>query len=415
MEAEFSRMLLYLSLCLLAAKLGGLLALRLRQPSVFGELLVGILLGPSVAGWLSAELWGNCWCLDPQSQAGIFVHSLAEIGIIVLMFLAGLSVDVEEFKKAEKPAAIVATLGVVVAFLFGFSLASLYSWSREEAAFAGGVLVATSVGLSVRSLLDLNRLGTRVGMVILGAAVMDDIFGIVVLSLLVGLVYGSISVFGLFESVAFMVAFFILVLVGGFKAGPRILTRVSHWRVEEAILSVGMALALLAAALAETVNVAAITGAFLVGLVLSRSPVSSSLKEKVSTLGYGFLIPLFFVDMGVRTDLGALGGLRLLALLFLFVSVLSKIVGCGLGALLGGLGAKDSLRVGIGMVPRAEVALIIAATGMRAGVVGKDLFSLTVLTVLFTSLLTPPLLRWAFSEEEAQHGRGVRSGSAVVH
>lgn len=408
MEAEFSRMLLYLSLCLFAAKLGGLLALRLRQPSVFGELLAGILLGPSVAGWISREIWGSCWCLDPQSQAGVFVHSLAEIGIILLMFLAGLSIDVEEFRKAGRPGTIVAALGVVVAFLFGFSLAFVYGWSWKEAAFAGGILVATSVGLTARALLDLHRLDTKAGMVILAAAVIDDVFGIIVLSLLVSLVYGGISALGLFESLALMAAFFILVLVGGMRVGPKILTRASHWGVEEATLSTGIALALLVAALAETVNVAAITGAFLVGLVLTRSPVSGSLREKVSTVGYGLLIPLFFVDAGIQTDLGALGGLGLLALLFLAVAVASKILGCGLGGLLGGLGARDSLRVGVGMIPRAEVALIIAAMGVRAGVVGGELFSLTVLMVLFTSLLTPPLLRWAFSGGEPQATRRVR-------
>ncbi|MEM0359485.1 MAG: cation:proton antiporter [Candidatus Hadarchaeales archaeon] len=396
-------MLLYLSLCLLAAKVGGAVALRLRQPTVFGELLMGILLGPSVAGWIAKEVWGNSWCLDPQSQEGMLIHSLAEVGILTLMFLAGLSIDLDEFRKVERPAITVATLGVIVAFFFGFTLAFVYGWSWKEAAFAGGILVATSVGITVRSLLDLHRLSTRAGMVIVGAAVIDDIFGIIILSLLVGLVYGGISILGFFESLALIVAFFILVLVGGMRVGPKILDRVSHWRVEEATLSVGMALAFLIAALAETVNVAAITGAFLMGLVLSRSTAVGSLKEKVSVVGYGFLIPLFFVDTGIRTDLGALRGLGFLALLFLVISVVSKIMGCGLGGLLGGLGMKDSLRVGVGMIPRAEVALIIAAIGRRAGVVGGSLFSLTVLMVLFTTLLTPPLLKWVFSE---QGGKG---------
>lgn len=404
MEAEFSHLLIYLSLCLLAAKLGGFLAIKLKQPSVFGELLMGIFIGPSVVGWLSEKLCGSCWCLDPQSQAGVFIHSLAEVGIIVLMFLAGLSIDIEELRKVERPAITVATLGVVVAFFFGFSLAFIYDWSWKEAAFAGGILVATSVGITVRSLLDLHSLGTKAGMVIVGAAVIDDVFGIIILSLLVGLVYGGISVLGLFESLLLIGAFFILVLFWGMKLGPKLLVQASHWRVEEATLSVGMALAFLVAALAETVNVAAITGAFLMGLVLSRSPVVGSLREKVSTIGYGFLIPLFFVDTGIRTNLGALGSLGLLAFIFLVVSLVSKILGCGLGGLLGGLGLKDSLRVGVGMIPRAEVALIIAAIGVRAGVVGEELFSLTVLMVLFTTLFTPPLMKWVFFETSPLHG-----------
>lgn len=405
MEAEFSKMLLYLSLCLLAAKLGGAMALKLRQPSVFGELLMGILLGPSVAGWIARGVWGSSWCLDPQSQEGMLVHSLAGVGILALMFLAGLSIDFEEFRKVGKPAITVATLGVIVAFLFGFSLAFVYGWSWKEAAFAGGILVATSVGITVRSLLDLHRLSTKAGMVIVGAAVIDDIFGIIILSLLVGLVYGRVSVLGVFESLLFIAAFFVLVLVGGMRIGPRVLDRVSHWKVEEATLAVGMASVFLIAALAEAVNVAAITGAFLMGLVLGRSATVESLREKVSIIGHGFFIPLFFIDTGIRTDLGSLGGLGFLAFLFLVVSVVSKILGCGLGGVLGGLGARDSLRVGIGMIPRAEVALIIAAIGMRAGVVGGGLFSLTVLMVLFTTILTPPLLKWVFAEEKYQ-GKG---------
>jgi Kef-type K+ transport system membrane component KefB len=398
MAVEISSALLYLTVFLVSAKLGGLLAAKLRQPGVSGELIAGIIIGPSVAGWLSQQMFGVSYCIDPATPAGNFMSVLAEVGIITLMFLAGLSIDVGEFKKSGKPAAVVATTGVVVAFMLGFGAASIFGWSPIEAAFAGGILVATSVGITVRTLMDINGLRTRIGMTILGAAVIDDVLGIIILSVLSGLAYGGISVFGLFETLGLMALFFVLVIVIGFKVGPRIVTYASRFSVEEITLSAALAMVFLVAALAEMVNIAAITGAFLVGLILTKAPVAGSLRAKVSTVGYSLLIPLFFVEMGVRTDLQALGGVSILALAFLGIAMFDKIVGCGLGALLSGFGAKDSLRVGVGMMPRAEVALVMAAIGVKSGVVGGVLLSMTVMVVLATSLVTPLLVKIAFRE-----------------
>jgi Kef-type K+ transport system membrane component KefB len=321
------------------------------------------------------------------------------------MFLAGLSIDVEEFKKSGKPAALVATTGVVVAFMLGFGAASIFGWSPLEAAFAGGILVATSVGITVRTLMDINRLHTRIGMTILGAAVVDDVLGIIILSVLAGLAYGGLSALGLLETLGLMGLFFVSVVVIGFKVGPRIVTYVSRFTVDEITLSVALAMVFLVAAFAEMVNVAAITGAFMVGLILHKAPVAGSLRAKVSTVGYGLLIPLFFVEMGVQTDLQALGGVSLLALAFLGIAMFDKIIGCGIGALLSGYGLKDSLRVGVGMMPRAEVALVMAAVGVKAGVVGGVLLSMTVMVVLVTSLVTPLLVKIAFKGTSQESDR----------
>lgn len=396
MVAEISSALIYLAVFLIAAKLGGLFAAKLGQPEVSGELIAGIMIGPSVAGWISQQLFGTSFCVNPAAPAGEFMSVLADIGIIMLMFLAGLSIDVGEFKKSGKPAALVAATGVVVAFMLGFGAASVFGWSPLEAAFAGGILVATSVGITVRTLMDIRRLHTRVGMTILGAAVIDDVLGIIILSVLSGLAYGGISLLGLSENLALMALFFILVIVIGSKVGPRVVTYVSRFRVEEITLSVALAMVFLIAALAEMVSIAAITGAFLVGLVISKAPVVGLLRAKISTIGYGLLIPLFFVEMGVRTDLQALGGVSILALVFLGIAMFDKIVGCGLGALLSGFGAKDSLRVGVGMMPRAEVALVMAAIGVKTGTVSGALLSMTVMVVLVTSLVTPLLMKIAF-------------------
>ncbi len=402
MEVEISSVLLYMAIFLIAAKLGGVLAAKLRQPGVFGELLAGILIGPSVAGFLSRRLFGVSLFINPDAPAGQFMGVLAEIGIIILLFIAGLSIDVEEFRKSGKPATMVAASGVVFSFLLGFGVSSVFGWTLLEAAFAGGILVATSVGITVRTLIDVDRLHTRVGMTILGAAVIDDVMGIIILSVLSGLAFGIISALSLIETFALMGLFFAAVLLIGFRVVPRILTYVGRVQVEEIILSLTFAIVFLVAALAEMVNIAAITGAFLVGLIVSKSSVIEPLRAKVSTVGYGFLIPFFFVEMGVRTDLQSLGAVSLLALAFLGVAVISKILGCGLGAILSGYGVKNSLRVGIGMMPRAEVALVMAAIGINANIVSPSLFSMTIMVILATTLITPPLIKIAFKGQQKE-------------
>ncbi len=392
---ETSSLLLYLGILLLAARLGALFANRLRMPPVLGEILAGLLVGPSVAGSLSSHL-GHRLCLDPSTPEGGWVGFLADLGILLLLFLAGLSLEWEELRASGREAALAALGGTLWAFPLGFAAAHVLGWTSLEAAFAGGVLVATSVGISVGTLLDLHRLHSREGITILGAAVIDDVFGIIVLSLLVGLAYGSLSVLGLIWTLLLMLAFFLLIFTVGPRLVPWILARSTGVRAPEFSLSLALALVFLISSLAEKTRIAAITGAFLVGLLASRSPLSRTLREKVSVIGYGLLIPLFFAEVGLRTDLGALREVGPGILLFLGASFLSKIGGCGSGALLGGMGRWEALRVGVGMMPRGEVALIIASAGLRVGAIGSQLFSMTVVTVFFTSLLTPPLLKLVF-------------------
>jgi Kef-type K+ transport system membrane component KefB len=407
-----------------------MLAGRARMPPILGEILAGLLVGPSVAGSLSSHL-GSRLCLDPSTPEGEWVGFLADLGILLLLFLAGLSLEWEELKASGRGATLTALGGTLWAFPLGFAAAHVMGWTSLEAAFAGGGRgahrlgesggphpeqqphphragarqqgVATSVGISVGTLLDLHRLRSREGAVILGAAVIDDVFGIIVLSLLAGMAYGGLSVLGLVWTLLLMLAFFLLLFTAGPRLVPWLLSRSTGVQAPEFSLSLTLVLVLLISALAEKVRIAAITGAFLVGLLVGRSPLSRTLREKISVIGYGLLIPLFFAEVGLRTDLGALRGVGPGILLFLAASFLSKIGGCGLGALLGGLGRWEALRVGVGMMPRGEVALIVASAGLKVGAVGSQLFSMTVVTVFITSLLTPPLLKLVFE-------RGPRAG-----
>jgi Kef-type K+ transport system membrane component KefB len=395
MPVEFSLVLLYLATFLIAAKVGGIFAAKIKQPAVFGELLAGIIIGPSVAGWIAGQL-GWAAPISSGSPAGEVVSILGDIGIVLLLFLAGLSIDVDEFKAEGRASIIVAASGVIMAFILGFVVATLYGWTSMQAAFVGAVLTATSVGITVRTLIDINRLHTKIGMTILGAAVIDDVFGIVILSILSGLAFGTISALGVVETVALIVLFFTVVIYIGFKAAPKLFTWVSRLPAEEITLAVALALVFLIGALAEQVRIATITGAFIAGLILSKTPVVGTLKDKISIIGYGLFIPLFFVEMGVRTDVSALAGAGVLAIALVGVAIFDKVAGCGIGALLSGFSFRDSLRIGVGMMPRAEVALVVAAIGIKAGIVTPALFSITVAIVLFTSLITPIMVKIAF-------------------
>jgi Kef-type K+ transport system membrane component KefB len=383
---DLALLLLHLSVILLSGKLAGEIFERLKQPAVIGEILVGLILGPSFLGYLST-----------RSSTSETLEILSQLGIILLLFLAGLTVRVEEFRRAGKPGLIVAASGVIVAFLLGFGVASLFGWTRVEAAFAGGVLMATSVGVTVRTLLDLGELHSQVGATILSAAVIDDVFGIAALSVLGGLASASFSPSGLVLTCLLMGLFFLLAFAA-LRFMPSLLERAENLRTERATLALSLSLALLFSALAYELKLAAITGAFFAGLALSGWRGAGKLREEVSSIGYGFLIPLFFVWCGVRTDLHLVAG-SWLALFFLAICIIDKFIGCGGGALLAGMGPRDALRVGVGMMPRMEVALIIASVGVSSGAVGPQLLSMTVLVVVATSLLTPFLLKRAFSTQ----------------
>jgi Kef-type K+ transport system membrane component KefB len=380
---DLGLLLLHLSVILLSGKLAGEIFERLKQPAVIGEILVGLILGPSLLGYLSVQ--------SPTSET---LEILSQLGIIILLFLAGLTTSVEEFRRGGRTGLIVAAAGVIAAFLLGFSVASLFGWTKIEAAFAGGVLMATSVGVTVRTLLDLGELRSQVGATILNAAVIDDVFGIAALSVLGGLASASFSPSQLVLT-CFLMGLFFLLIFATLRFMPPLLERMESLRTEKAILSFSLSLALLFSALAYELKLAAITGAFFAGLVLSDWREAKKLREEVSSIGYGLLTPLFFVWCGVKTDLHLVVG-SWLAVFFLAICIIDKFIGCGGGALLAGMRPRDALKVGVGMMPRMEVALIIASIGVSSGAVRPQLFSMTVLVVVVTSLLTPFLLKKAF-------------------
>lgn len=368
---------------LLMAKIGGELAERVNVPSILGELMGGIVLGPSLLKVVSP---------DPV------MTDFSQLGIIFLMFLAGLDTDTRELKEQGVAAFLAAVGGVVVPFVLAFFLGYLYGWGFVDSLFLGATLTATSVGISVRTLMDIGRLHTPVGVTILGAAVIDDVIGILVFTVVssIGL-HTETSVLSFVKLGALIVGFFVITLTMGFWFSDRLSRVMARLKTSEVSLTVSIIFLLIMAVLAEQAKVAGITGAFVAGILMSKSPQKEEVLGKMNILATGFFVPLFFVYIGVQTDIYAVTMVGL-AVLVIVVAIVGKIVGCGLTAYATGFSFPDSMRVGIGMIPRMEVALIIASLGLTAGVMSQFVYSLTVAMVLVTTLITPPLLKLAFRE-----------------
>ncbi len=368
-------------LFLVFAKIGEEIAERVRMPPVMGELAAGIIIGPSILGIVS-----------PSE----FTETLGNIGIIVLLFLAGLDTDISDLRKSGKASFLSAIGGVVFPMVLGFAAAILLGFPQRESIFVGAVLIATSVGITVRTLIDMKKLETDVGMTVLGAAVIDDVIGIVTLTVLGSLT--AFSLLGVFGIIGKTLLFFALSLYLGFKFMPWIMNRVQRLHSPEALLSFSLIFVLGISLIAENVGISMIVGAFFAGLILHRVGQKEMISEKMYSIGYSLFIPFFFVNIGVETNLGTVSNVWLLALTLTIIAVASKIMGSGLGAKLGGFSYGDSVRVGIGMIPRMEVALIIARTGLNKGVIGESVFSVTIILVIVTTLITPLLLKLAFKK-----------------
>lgn len=380
--------LLDLILILIAVKVAGHLSKKLGQPSVFGELLVGIILGPALLGWI---------VVDPENPG--LIKELAEVGVILLMFLAGLETDVEEFKKTAYGSSLVAVGGVIFPLVTGFAVGLLFGYEFSIAIFIGTLLVATSVSISVQTLRELGKLQTKEGVTILGAAVLDDVLGIILLSVVVGFTAssGGGSMVDIFLLLGKIVLFFVLVVLIGRKLLPRLFQWGANLMTTEVLLTFGIISALSFAYFAEMLGLAGIVGSYFAGLMLSLTKYRHELFEKVEVISFSFFVPIFFVSIGVAADISGLtADILWLILALTATAVLAKLVGGGLGAKLAGFNWRSSIGIGAGMVARGEVGLIVASIGLSRGLIDNELFTVTVIIVLATTLITPPLLKGIF-------------------
>lgn len=389
-------MMLALALIVAFAKVMGGLAARLGQPTVLGELLAGLLLGPTVLDLFSNPVVGG-------EQAGEVVHLMGQIGVILLMFAAGLEIELSDLRASGRPAALSGVMGVIVPTGMGYLLGLAFSLPPQESLFIGVTLSATSVSISAQTLLELGRLRTREGFALMGAAVIDDVLVIILLAALTALLAGGGGLAGVAIQLARMVVVLLAVSGVAIFLLPRLVEASTRIPASEALLSFAVSAALVLAWAVEFIGgVAAITGAFLAGLGLSSSHLRDDLERGLHRLAYSLFVPLFLVDIGLQANLRALPrDALLLGASLIVVAVISKVAGSGLGAFLGGFDLRRSFRMGLGMISRGEVGLIVAGVGASEGLLPPELFSLMVMMVLVTTLITPPLLRWSFAREEA--------------
>lgn len=394
--SPFLQLALALVIIVSFAKAGGWVANRLGQPAVLGELLAGVVLGPSLLNLLGWPLFANP---EEPHLLGETILELAELGVILLMFLAGLEIDVGEMRRVGRVASLAGTSGVIAPLALGALVALPFGHRGNEALFIGIILTATSVSISAQTLLELGVLRSRVGVTLLGAAVIDDVLVILLLSTFLAIVNGAGDLGDVLLVVLKIAGFLIGATLIGFLLLPRLAEWVNGQPISEGLAALVLVVTLLFAFSAEFVGgLAAITGAFIAGLGFGRSRLRDDIFRHIHTITYAFVVPVFFVSIGLRTNVRELtGGDLLFAFALLAVAVVSKVVGCGLGARLGGLRNLESLQVGIGMISRGEVGLIVAAIGVAGGLIPNAVFSVVTLIVLATTLVTPPLLRLAFA------------------
>ena len=383
MELENYIFLVSIAIILLTTKISGDVTNKVNMTQVVGALLAGVLIGPSCFNWVNET---------------DFVNKTAEIGVIFLMFMAGLDTDVKQLKKNSVACVVIASLGVLLP-LIGGTLAYYYYFEQgatdyEEilkAVFIGVVLTATSVSITVEALREMGKLDGKVGSAILGAAVIDDIMGIVVLTIVISLKDESVSLVGVLLKI---LAYAALMALLGYLC-QRWQTRIDHNLGRRRITTYVVAACFIIAYISETYfGVADITGAYLLGLFLSRHEIKSEIARKLSVPSYLFFSPIFFASVGLKVELsGITGSLIVFSLILLGVAILTKIIGCGLGAKLCRFTGKEAMQVGIGMISRGEVALIVAQKGYAIGLIDAAMFPPIVIVVIATTIFTPIALK----------------------
>lgn len=385
--------LLDLALILLSTKFFGLLTKRIHMPQVVGALVAGLLLGPAVFNII---------------QYSDFIHQMSEIGVIVLMFCAGLETDVDELKRSGKASFIIALAGVFVPLIGGFAVAWFFNRPDVIAStasaspflqnlFIGVILTATSVSITVETLKEMGKLSTQAGNAILGAAIIDDILGIIALTMITSMADPTVNIGIVLLKIGGFLAF---VVVGGLLLHRLYKYWVGQYKNEmRRFVIIAFVMCLLMAYVAEECfGVADITGAFFAGLIITKTTKTNYIARRFDTLSYILLSPIFFASIGLQVELPKMTtNIVLFAVILVIVAILTKVVGCGLGAKLCHYSTKNCLRIGAGMISRGEVALIVAAKGNAVGLMSPALLGPVVIVVVITTIIAPIFLKITFA------------------
>ncbi len=415
--------LLSLIVVYLAAKIGGELCARINLPTVLGELVGGVLVGvsalhlivfPEGAGESGSVLmqWiGTTSSLEPESLLSVFrgesevVSVLAELGVIILLFEIGLESDLKELIRVGPQAAIVAVIGVVVPFALGtVGLIALFNVATVPAVFAGAALTATSIGITAKVLAELQKLSSKEGQVIIGAAVLDDVLGIIVLAVVASLAKtGEIEILNVVYLIVGAAVFLVGAIMVGRLLSPLFVGLVDQMQTRGQVIISSLVFAFVLSYIAATIQLEAILGAFAAGLILAETSKRKELEEQIAPIA-DMLVPVFFVVVGARTDISVLNPLEpanreglIIASFLVIVAIVGKVV---TGFAIFGQPGINRLAIGVGMIPRGEVGLVFAGVGSASGVLSEALEAAIIVMVIFTTFLAPPLLRVVFKDSD---------------
>ncbi|OPX44065.1 Na(+)/H(+)-K(+) antiporter GerN [Ruminiclostridium hungatei] len=389
------KVLIEIALILIFTKLGGLVSRKFKMPEVLGALVAGVILGPAVLRLV--EYTGN-------------IKLLSELGVILLMFLAGLETNVDELKKAGKTSFAIALMGVIIPLILGTAAAYLFFTNFWENLFVGVILTATSVSISVETLTELGKLNTKAGVNILGAAVIDDVLGLILISIVLAVsqtlgsgASGSAAAISLILTFAKIIAFCLLSVIM-IVLVPRFINKISvDNRHKRDLLTYSIAMALILAFISEILGIAAITGAYICGLTLSQFIHREYIEKNVKAISSGFLSLIFFASVGIAADIRGLSPEVILITLVMFaIAVVGKLFGCGGAARLFKMSKRESLQIGVGMISRGEVAIITANIGMQNHIISEEIYIPTLIVVILTTVITPALLKIVFSSKKGR-------------
>ncbi len=385
--APHGQILLALFIVLLAAKLAAEVCERFRQPSVVGEIIAGIIIGPAVLNLV---------------QPTDVLEALAEVGVIFLLFTVGLETRPSDIFKVGRTATVVAILGVVIPFIAGWGLLSLWpghSWI--EAVFLGAAMVATSVGITARVLSGMGLITAESSRVILAAAVIDDVIGLLVLAVASSLATGHVNYVQIGLIAVLAIGFTVLVIAFGSRVVNRVKEPVVSLKIEHSLLMFALVLCFGLAALANVIGIAGIVGAFLAGVALSEATEGTRLHHQSQTLTE-FTTPFFLVAIGMKLNLAIFlsSDVVFLSIAVIILAVLTKFIGCSLGA--AKMGRRRAIQVGVGMIPRGEVGIVIAQIGVATAAVGDAVYGVVLTMAVITTLAAPPFIKLAFASEKGE-------------
>lgn len=376
-----TKFLVQIGILLLVVNIGGAIAQKLKQPAILGQITAGMVLG--AFAFQRVEL----------------INHLSELGVIFLLFIAGIETDLNELKSIGKASLIVAILGVIVPMILVSGIAYLFTDNIISSLVIGLISIATSVSVSVKTLKEIGFLKSKQGICILGAAIIDDILGVFMLTVIIGMASSGQNL-NMLLVLAKMIMVFSIIFIVGFILLKGFLTVSLPPVIKEKIVSYSIVLCLILAYISEELGVAAIAAAYLTGIIFSMSSYSRRISHDIQIISNIFFTPIFFGCIGMIVHFRSLSQGIIFSFVMLVLGIIGKVIGCGWGARIIGFNEKHSLQIGIGMIPRAEVALIIANLGLSMQLINLEEFSSAIVLVVATSLITPMMLKWSFNREE---------------